>query len=81
MNQKFRFIADLATAPPEDVLLMKQVEFSLIAKQLDDHYKLRGRLSSAWQRFLTEPEFELNIDENDDHCYKIRSKTDRIVLV
>jgi len=81
MNQKFRFIADLATASPEDILLSNQIKYSLIAKQLDEHYKLRGELSSSWQRFLTKPEFVLIIDENDDHKYKIRSETDRIELV
>lgn len=80
MNQKFQFITD-CKIEPEDLLLNNQVLYSKIVKQLDDHYKLRGELSSKWQKFLTDPEFELIKDENSDHSFKIRSKSDRIVLV
>lgn len=79
MNQKFNFIAE-EKVEPETIKLIEHTEYSVIAKQLDDHYKLRGGLSEKWQKSLKEPEFEMLVDDNSSHKFKIRSISDRIIM-
>jgi hypothetical protein len=76
MNQKIAFLTD-NKVEPEDIILTAQSEYSIIAKNLDEHYKLRGSLSAFWHKSLESPEFYLM--KSDETC-KITTKSDNFVI-
>ncbi|MDD5650188.1 MAG: hypothetical protein PHF86_07230 [Candidatus Nanoarchaeia archaeon] len=83
MNSKLKFLTGYnSELKPEEEFLQKHFDYSDIVKISDTHYNLKGKLLSIWQSFLVDEEFKLIEDiEENKHPFKIKSKTDRIIIV
>jgi hypothetical protein len=69
MNNKFNFISDQQVEPT--ILIAKEQSlYTQITENLEQHYKLRGELSSKWDRIINYPEYTIIEGEN---CFKIKS--------
>jgi hypothetical protein len=69
MNNKLNFISDQQTEP-EVLIAKEQSLYTQITQNLDQHYKLRGELSSKWNKITQIPEYNVFEEEN---CYKLKS--------
>jgi hypothetical protein len=77
MNDKINFITDIEVEPVE-VIKNITTEYTNVVRTLDSQYKFRQHLSRKWNSIVDEPEYEL---VTEGESFKIRARTDRIVLV
>lgn len=76
MNNKINFISDNEVEPTEFVTKLIN-EYTEVVRNLDTHYSIKGALSKKWNNIIDDPEFTVF---EEDGMFKIRAKTDRIIL-
>ncbi|MDD5649818.1 MAG: hypothetical protein PHF86_05260 [Candidatus Nanoarchaeia archaeon] len=77
MNNKINFISDIEVEPVEFIKKLTN-EYTQVVRSLDVHLNSRRVLSKKWDDIVDDPEYVL-IEDNGS--FKIRAKTDRIILV